>query len=156
MKTAEIIRGELKKLGITSRDVSVRAKKNGVDISIKNFKIKPSILKKLADEHEHIRYCEYTNEILSGGNFFVSVSYDWQAEKAEKEKPEYKVLREEIQTIFYTLKPDGSGKTIKDTSIIFKDHNGCASLNRHDKWVKSVHSVDEIAFNEYIYRITGE
>jgi hypothetical protein len=40
----------------------------------------------LKREFESVRHCEYTGEILSGGNVYVSVSYAWDMFTKEKRK----------------------------------------------------------------------
>jgi hypothetical protein len=78
---AQQVRNELKtKFGITSRDVSVRQQYCGYSrvliVKIKTKKATLSEIEEIAEKHERIDYCHHTQEILSGGNSLVHVSFD--------------------------------------------------------------------------------
>jgi hypothetical protein len=88
---AKAIRTELKQAhGLTGRDVSVRSEYFSMGSSInirvkateKGNKLSLKWLSKIAREHESISRCEITNEILSGGNRYVSVTRESEGEKA--------------------------------------------------------------------------
>lgn len=83
------IRSELKAVGISSRQVGVQSDSNGARIKVKDFAVDFNLVKQLAKKFESIRYCQYSGEVLSGGNTYISVSYDWEAEKAVKSSQEY-------------------------------------------------------------------
>ena len=75
------IRKELKtKHGWTSRQVSVRAEYfsmgSAIRVTIKDANVIPSIVEAVANRAEDISRCSYTGEILSGGNRYVTISYD--------------------------------------------------------------------------------
>lgn len=76
---AAAIRSELKTLGITSRQVSVRTDSyslgSSIDIRIKDASVPLSVVREVAERFEEVRRCEVTGEILSGGNRFVDVAY---------------------------------------------------------------------------------
>lgn len=77
---AAAIRKALKAQGITSRQVSVVAENfsNGsaVNILVKAPGISVATVKEIAEPFERIRRCDYTGEILSGGNRYVSIAID--------------------------------------------------------------------------------
>lgn len=77
------IRKELKAMGYTSRQVSVRTKGAGysdsIRITIKDVSIREKEIQAIADKYESIRYDEYSGEILSGGNLYIFVEYDHYA-----------------------------------------------------------------------------
>lgn len=84
LSAAQQVRNELKtKFGITSRDVSVREENCGYSrslrVRIKNPKARLLEIKEIATKHERVRYCQYSGEILSGGNFYIDVSVDEKA-----------------------------------------------------------------------------
>lgn len=83
---ANEIRAELKKRGWSSREVSVRAKTfrcgSSIDVTIKVGGIRKAAVEAIASRAESIRRCERTGEILSGGNRYVSVEFDWQLSSA--------------------------------------------------------------------------
>jgi hypothetical protein len=90
MSTTEFaahIRKTLKqKHGITSRQVSVRADHfsmgSAIRVRINDANISHKLIDGIAKQAESIRRCEYSGEILSGGNRYVTVSYDSDAQKA--------------------------------------------------------------------------
>jgi hypothetical protein len=120
---AEQVRKELKAKGITSRQVSVRNDGNSLDIRIKDLSICADMVRDIAKQFERIDYCPVTQEILCGGNYFVSVSYDWQAEKKVKEDPEFRKLKEKIAQKLETLH-DNKGVTIVEGFTAFLSQNG--------------------------------
>lgn len=83
---AKKLRKELKKEGWTSKDISVRSSSGNLSVKIKNTNINIEIVEKIAKKYESVSYCEQTQEILSGGNDFVSISYDWESMKTAREK----------------------------------------------------------------------
>ena len=84
---AKEIRTQLKRQhGWNSRQVSVRAKYfsmgSSIDVRINDPAVPIAPVEKIANAHESISRCEYSGEILSGGNRYVSVAYDHEALKA--------------------------------------------------------------------------
>ena len=75
MNPTEQVRSELKALKITPKMVSVRATANGMNIVIKSRKVFAAV-NAAANKHSRIHRCEASGEILSGGNFYVSVELD--------------------------------------------------------------------------------
>jgi hypothetical protein len=73
------IRAAYKARGWTSRMVSVRTSTysmgSSIRVEIKSPEIDAGEAERIAEEHESIRSCEYSGEILSGGNRFVNVGY---------------------------------------------------------------------------------
>lgn len=84
--SAATIRAALKQKGWTTRDVSVRAKNfaggSSVHIQVKNPDVPLKAVEAIAKGEEHVRRCEYSGEILSGGNRYVSVDYSYEAQQA--------------------------------------------------------------------------
>ena len=72
---AKIIRSELKKVGYSSRMVSVRSNSCAIHCEIKDKAVDKALVEKIAIQHEDIDYDQYTGEILSGGNTYVFVQY---------------------------------------------------------------------------------
>jgi len=80
------IRSTLKKAhGWSSRQVSVRAEYfsmgSSLEVVVKDPAIPLPVVKAVAEQAESIRRCEYSGEILSGGNRYVSVRYSHQAQQ---------------------------------------------------------------------------
>ncbi len=89
---AKVIRKQLKEAGIKA---SVRmGRGSAIDIDIKDLGVSKDRVEGIVRKHERIHRCEYSNEILSGGNDFIFVQYDWEAMRDEREK--YLGLAEEI------------------------------------------------------------
>lgn len=81
MKSTNELKKEVQKLlGISPRDYSLRRDHGDYSITVKNPKIGLDALREYFKQYESIRYCEYSQEILSGGNTFVSVQYQWDIE----------------------------------------------------------------------------
>lgn len=83
---AAAIRATFKRHGWTARDISVRidtySMGSSIDVRVKNPDIPFDVIEKIAKGAESVRYCEYSGEILSGGNRYVSVSYTHEAADA--------------------------------------------------------------------------
>lgn len=79
---ASKIRADLKLLGITSRQVSVKSESfsmgSAIRIVIRDLEVPHSVVKAVCDHHnaESIRYCQHSGEILSGGNRYLTVEFD--------------------------------------------------------------------------------
>lgn len=94
-ESAKQLRKELKnKLGVNSRQVSVRSSRNSIDVTIKDLTVNFSEVEKIANTYESIRRDHATGEILSGGNTYISVgySYDTMEEEAKKLMPKAKEI----------------------------------------------------------------
>lgn len=81
------IRADYKRHGWSAQDISVRidtySMGSSIDVRIKHPNVVSfTVAKALAERHESVRRCEYSGEILSGGNRYVSVSYSHEAAKA--------------------------------------------------------------------------
>lgn len=86
-ETAKKIRQALKEQGITARQVGVKTRNySAIYCTIKDLVITKETIENIAREHESISRCEYTNEILEGGNTFVFVDYDHDSLRQEAQK----------------------------------------------------------------------
>jgi hypothetical protein len=85
-KDAQEIRNELKKIGLNTKDVSVRSNiysmGSSINVTIKSEKALSlrKEIKAIAENHETIDRDHATGEILCGGNRFVFVGVDWKFE----------------------------------------------------------------------------
>ena len=87
---AKQIREALKAAGIKARSVSVRARHGiTVDVRIKDPGVSLRKVEAIAKGYESISRCEYSGEILSGGNTFVSVGYAGEAAKVAEQVERY-------------------------------------------------------------------
>lgn len=75
LSKTDIIRAELKAAGIKRNDVSVRCDYNSIRCEIKSIDVDFATVKKAAYKHQSISRCEYSGEILCGGNTYVNVCY---------------------------------------------------------------------------------
>jgi len=124
------IRKELKKqLGVTSRQVSVRSRNSGydeaIDVTIKDLKVNKAKVEAIASKYEYIRRCEYSGEILAGGNTYVFVRLDYDA--LSKAKEELLEVAREIINNNKDLLGTNEGKTIAENGeleIIYSPLNG--------------------------------
>jgi len=89
---AKAIREKLKAEGIKA---SVRKSRgSAINVDIKDLSADRKRVEEVARQFERINRCEYSNEILAGGNDFVFVQYDYDTLTAEREK--YLPLAEKI------------------------------------------------------------
>lgn len=84
-ESAAKVRAALKKeLGYGPRDVSVRCDNysmgSAVRVRIKRVGLNFAKIKEIAEREESIRRCEYSGEILSGGNRYVTVDFSRECE----------------------------------------------------------------------------
>lgn len=79
------IREELKRAGVKGRDVKVRADNyaggSSIRVTIMSLDVPYAVVEAAAKKHEHLRWDEYTQEILMGGNRFVHVDVDGAAQR---------------------------------------------------------------------------
>lgn len=101
-KPADAIRAALKAKGISRKQVSVRhdhySMGSTIRVKVLDPSVRLSVVRDIANEHQRVRYCEYSGEILSGGNRFVDVEY-----AAEALAPLAAELGQELSAV----KPDG-------------------------------------------------
>lgn len=121
---AQEIRNELKKRGINSRRVSVRCSLGSLDIRIKDLAVCAEEIREFAQQFERVDRCQYSGEILSGGNFFVSVCYSYDAEKAAEETDLYKSILAQVRAALETLKDDSKGVELPGGVWAFLRQNG--------------------------------
>jgi len=80
---AAAIRQAYKAKGWTARDISVRihlySMGSSIYVVIKNPDVPFKVVEDIANGAESIRRCEYSGEILSGGNRYVHVNYSSEA-----------------------------------------------------------------------------
>lgn len=82
------IQNDLKAAGVKKSAYSIRVKNAGystsITIELKDLSIRIEKVEKIANKRESIRYDEYCQEILEGGNTFVNVRYDYDALNAAR------------------------------------------------------------------------
>jgi len=97
-KTAAIRQKLKKEYGYTGRQVSVRAENyslgSSINVTIKDETVNYQAVKDAAEDHEKIRRCEITHEILGGGNTYVHVEYDHDLVRAKADS-----LREMVEEV---------------------------------------------------------
>lgn len=143
---AKELRKELKALGISNKDVSVRVSpctySEAMDVTIKNLSVDIRKVEELALKYERIDRDERSGEILSGGNEFVEVKYDWQILAKESKK-----YFSAAEGVLKTELEQGKGITISNTDkhkLVFwrgnpnqiAVHNATTFGIAYDKWAK--------------------
>ena len=79
-ETAAKIRADLKLLGVTSRQVSVKSESfsmgSAINVVIRDLNVPKEAVEAVCAHHnaENIRYCEVSGDILSGGNRYLTMS----------------------------------------------------------------------------------
>jgi hypothetical protein len=116
---AALIRATLKRAhGWSSRQVSVRAEYfsmgSSIDVIVKDPAIPLPAVKAVAEGSESIRRCEFSGEILSGGNRYVSVRYSHEAQATIGA-----CYVEAVQRAIDAVRPGSSGlEPIGDTGFL--------------------------------------
>jgi len=100
-----LIKDALKKAGYkVPSQISVRKRSaSAYDVEIKSLDIDKDEIEKIVSKYENIRYDERTGEILSGGNTYVFVNYDYGMMNKERER----LRKLEEETIQKCLNNDG-------------------------------------------------
>lgn len=86
---AKLVRKALKdELGLNARQVSVRSPHWGsIYVTIKTADASFAKVEEIAKRVEHVRRCEYSGDILCGGNTFVNVEFDDAVVEKAAENP---------------------------------------------------------------------
>lgn len=146
---ANLIREELKKLNISNKQVSVRSDYNSVNLSIKDISIDAKQIEEIAKKYEKVHYCEITQEILSGGNSFVFVSYDWKVERDIKESKEFAELKEKVLPKLNEIEGN-YGVEIAKGFWVFKNWNGSYRIGEDFyEGGLNFHNAEEVVFRLY-------
>jgi hypothetical protein len=82
-ESAKELRKTLKKMGVKA---SVRSNISSISVYVKNFAVDLKEISKVAKKYQSISRCPATDEILSGANTYVNVSYDYDFRKEQAEK----------------------------------------------------------------------
>lgn len=99
---SKAIREELKKAGYKTSDFSIRSYDCGYSdasrIYIKNLTIDVSKIRDLLSKFRSVDYDEASGEILSGGNTYIIVDYDYEVVQSAEEK-----VQEELENLIEEL-----------------------------------------------------
>lgn len=149
---AQEIRAELKKQGITSRQVSVKSGICGysdyLHITIKTAEIDINKVFEIAKPYQYVDRDEVTGEILQGGNTYLRVKYSDNAFDgvADAYLPRAEQLIQEV------TKGDYIAVQINDDAHLSHSCNGWIKLyddNSLDRTI--VHGAHDLA--EYLYKL---
>lgn len=124
------VRNELKAMGITSKQVSVKGSysmyDSSISVTIKDLSVNINKVKDIAMKQQEYDRCPVTYEILQGGNTYVRVSYDWQsvseARKAKEEEAK-RILEAAQGKESYTVAD--YGKTV----VVFYNEGHMSTMN---------------------------
>ena len=147
------VRAELKKVGITSRMVSIRVSDCGystsVDCTIKDLSVDFDTVRKIVEQVEYIRYDPYAQEILSGCNIFTHVQYDWQIMRDAKNAISESV-KAEMEKINdgrnHKLYVDEDGK---DVIMCLEKHEGSNGETWHTYHIGKLNCASDRQFNTW-------
>lgn len=158
MHIVENIREELKAIGIKPRQVSIRRDGSSANVTIKDLSVEYDKVNEAAHKFEKIDRCEYSGEILCGGNRFVFVDYDWRVESAAKETELYKELLAKAEAALAKIgENDSHGEEIVPGYVIFKvDWRLQASVKWSQNCWEHPGSVSSIALELYKAKLQGK
>jgi hypothetical protein len=94
MITANQAKKLLKEAGINTKSIRAKADYSSLNVWIKDPTIDAEAVEKVLNKFESIRRCEATGEILSGGNYFVFVQYD-----SEADEKAYQIFKDHVLNI---------------------------------------------------------
>jgi hypothetical protein len=154
---AQEVAAKLKAIGITNKQVSCRGDYNSITCRIKDLTIDPEIVRAIASEYEKIDRCEYSGEILCGGNTYVSVCYDYDVERQHTKSESFVALKNTIENKLKTL----SDNQCADICGAWAYYNGCNSLTL--TWEKKDggreyeghHNLESITWSVYVKLANG-
>lgn len=124
---AAIIRKALKDRGWNSRKVSVTSSSysmgSSIRVVIRDVTIPKAAVEAIANEHEKIDRCQYSGEILSGGNRYVFVEYDWRVVE-DAAKPYVPAVQAAVDQVHdnYLIPIEGT------PFMVGRDNNGWLTL----------------------------
>ena len=117
------VRAEIKKLGYSSKQVSVRSGYCGYSdythITVKDVKANIKEIEKACKKFQSIDYDMASGEILEGGNTYIHVQYDYSAmnDAIKNELPKVNSIIADLETIQKHIKKDNLD------FVIFKQGN---------------------------------
>lgn len=131
------LRAELKAIGYTPRDVSVRMDGSSLYVTIKRVGIPFAAIETMARRHRQLDHCQVTGELLCGGSH-VWIEVDWQ------------LMRELAKPIYAELDAigDNSGATIAGVEVWRLnrvDFEVQRKPGRRDMWMHSISLAEHIA-----------
>jgi len=142
------IKEELKDNGIDTKNIGVRERGGSYYITIKDPTIDKDKVEKIAEHNESYERDYATGEILSGGNTFVFVDYDYGVfdEVSKPYQPKAKEYLNKLKDI-----PTDNGLSVKDGVYIMKDGNSYDFVVHNDKqWTRRrFYTENELAKNLY-------
>lgn len=94
---AQEVAAKLKAIGITNKQVSCRGDYNSINCRVKDLSIDLEVVKQIAYEYQKIDRCDYSGEILLGGNTYVFVEYDHATEREHSNSEKFQQLKSEIK-----------------------------------------------------------
>lgn len=154
---AQEVAAKLKAIGITNKQVSCRGDYNSITCRIKDLSIDPEVVERIAYEYEKIDRCEYSGEILAGGNTYVSVVYDYDTEREHSNSEKFQQLKSEIKQKLDAIN-DGKCADIYG-AFAYYAQNGALVLS----WEKangsneyeSTHNLESLTWSVYVKLANG-
>jgi hypothetical protein len=149
MKTkAQQVAAILKQHGISSKQVSCRNDHGSISCRIKDISIDPEFVERIVRKFESIRYCEYSQEILNGGNTFVSIQYDWEVEKAICSTQEFKDFKTALKAKLDAI--TGNECAEMGNALFYRENNIILRYEKGDRSeVEPYHNLDSLAWSVY-------
>lgn len=150
------VAAKLKAIGITNKQVSCRSDYSAIRCSVKDLSIDLEVVKSIAMDYQKINYCEYSGDILSGGNLFVFVDYDWQVEAATRKSDKFLQLLNTITDKLAQLEDSQCADLFG--AITYKHPEGCLVLkwdsNNETKHERH-HNLGNLAWSVYVKLANG-
>lgn len=152
---AKTIRNDLKKAGYkVPAQVTVKQRRGGystaLDVVIKDLHVDFNDVSDIAQKYEEISRDVRSGEILSGGNTFIFVKYDYRAEEAAKEMYRPKVIEIIQQGLADEGRPINVGKGL-EISFPLDNSSYKIDIRTVEPWTRTVHGwpIDQSYYAEY-------
>lgn len=154
---AQEVAAKLKAIGITNKQVSCRGDYNSINCRVKDLSIDLEVVKQIAYEYQKIDRCQYSGEILCGGNTFVFVEYDHATEREHFKSEKFQQLKNEIKQKLDAIS-DHSCADIFGAAAYYAQ-NGALVLS----WEKangsneyeSMHNLESLTWSVYVKLANG-
>lgn len=154
---AQEIAAKLKAIGITNKQVSCRGDYNSINCRVKDLSIDLEVVKQIAYDYEKINLCEYSGEILAGGNTFVFVKYDHATEREHSKSEKFQQLKSQIKEKLDAISGNTCAELFGAVAYRTPTNNLCLSWEKADgsNDYEGYHNLESLTWSVYVKLANG-
>lgn len=154
---AQEVAAKLKAIGITNKQVSCRGDYNSINCRVKDLSIDLEVVKNIAEEYEKIDRCEYSGEILAGGNTYVSVTYDYDTEREHSKSEKFQQLKAEIKQKLDAISGNLCAELFGAVAYRTPTNNLCLSWEKPNgsNEYEGYHNLESLTWSVYVKLANG-